>query len=588
MPAERLSTDPDVLERTRRLLAGAPADAMRRVISRSVAVGSGKGGVGKTITACNLAIYYARKDLRVGLVDLDPLSDVASLLDLYESEQAVKGNGAPGKTEGQDRGPVGSGGGIGPGAALDGQVMPVFRGLDILFPYQKLARSESRALMEAVYRDHLAEIDRRYDLLIFDMPAGLGLEDNLAWIPFMTRLVLVTNPEPTAHASAGAYAKEVQRLYPGTVIQVWHNRFSHEIREGFHPSDVAGNYNRFVEAEDRLTPQEMKLLRDFAFVPEDPALDLLKGEPHPEVHVLKAMHDAVDYAHGRLLSQATRSIGLPPRIQRLVTSYVQRNPEIGTIPEYLGRMEEDFRASFFPRGKKPARPGERLFSERQAASLTAYLDKVTRSGLRRELVRIATMLDEQVRRIVDSQGPFAARLAPVYDSGVDRELGTLLVILNRSSRGSLLMRNQGVLLLFYFSLHKLFQSRTLVAVLRTLIPRRKNQKGRQVRDRYRQIRALVERDPDYRARYLKAVKTFHALVTRQVGAVARALELWDLVLLDKDSKIDGRPYVKLIAAFLHETLYSGLSVIVGFDYRSAAAAFQDGAERLLSLVRERA
>jgi MinD-like ATPase involved in chromosome partitioning or flagellar assembly len=574
MPSNRAPAGPDALANARRILAGPFPEPLRRVISRSIAVGSGKGGVGKTITACNLAIYYARKDLRVGLVDLDPLSDVASLLDLYESEQAVRPGGTP----------VPAG-----GSTLDGQVMPAFRGLDILFPYQKLAAGESRNLMQKIYGQHLAEIDGRYDVLIFDMPAGLGLEDNLAWLPFMKRLVLVTNPEPTAHASAGAYAKEVQRLFPGTVIQVWHNRFSREIREGFHPSDVAGNYNRFVEAEDRLTPEESLLLRDFAFVPEDPALDLLKGEPHPEVHVLNAMKDAVDYAHGRLLAQATRTIGLPPRIQRLVTSHVQRNPRIGATAAYLVRMEEHFAASLLPRNRQP-RPGagERLFSERQVSALTEYLDRVKRSGLRRELIRIGDMLDEQIRILVESRGPFASRLAPLHDGSVDRELGTLLVILNRAARGSLLMRNQGVLLLFYFSLHKLFQSRTLVALLRNLIPRRHNQKGRPVRDRFRQIRALVERDPDYRERYLKAVKTFHALVTRQVGAVARALDLWDLVLLDSGSRIDGRPYVKLLGAFLHETLYSGLSVIVGFDYRSAAAAFQDGAERLLISVRESA
>jgi len=72
------------LARARQLLAGPAQDALRRVISRSIAIGSGKGGVGKTITACNLASFYARKGLRVGLVDLDPLSDVASLLDLPE------------------------------------------------------------------------------------------------------------------------------------------------------------------------------------------------------------------------------------------------------------------------------------------------------------------------------------------------------------------------------------------------------------------------------------------------------------------------------------------------------------------------
>src|SRR5208337_763943 len=89
--AEELPGEPGSLVRARQLLAGPSQDALRRVISRSIAIGSGKGGVGKTITACNLAIFYARKGLRVGLVDLDPLSDVASLLDIYESEQVFHG-----------------------------------------------------------------------------------------------------------------------------------------------------------------------------------------------------------------------------------------------------------------------------------------------------------------------------------------------------------------------------------------------------------------------------------------------------------------------------------------------------------------
>ena len=565
------------LARVRELLSASPQGPLRRVISRSIAVGSGKGGVGKTITACNLAIFYARKDLRVGLIDLDPLSDVASLLDIYESEQAVTA--------------ARPGAGAGP---LAGQVLPVFKGLDILFPYQKLDAAEARKVMTLIYREHLAEIDARYDVLLFDMPAGLSLEDNLVYVPFMKRLLLVTNPEPTAHASAGAYAKEVQRLFPGTVIRVWHNRYSREIREGFHPSDVAANYNRFVGGEDRLTPQESRLLLDFAFVPEDPALDLLKGEPDPSLHVLQSMKEGVGYAHSRLLEQATRKLGIPPRIQRLVTSYVLHNPEIGDTGPYLEQMAEHFASSLIPAAE--GRPGSapasgtsahKLFSERQAAALRGYLDRVKRSGLRREMIRIEGMLEDELQRQAEARRPFGGRPSAGRDAALDHELARFLVILNRAARGSHLMRNQGVLLLFYFSLHKLFQSRTLLAVLRSLIPRRPSRKGRPVRDRFKQIQNLVERDPAYRERYLKAVKTIHGLVTRQVVAVARALDLGTLVILDK-GRLDGRPYLKLLAAFLHETLYSGLSVIVGFDYRSAAAAFQDGAERLLVSVRESA
>ena len=73
---------------------------------------------------------------------------------------------------------------------------------------------------------------------------------------------------------------------------------------------------------------------------------------------------------------------------------------------------------------------------------------------------------------------------------------------------------------------------------------------------------------------------------RQIAAVAKALDLRKLVVLDSESHIDARPYLKLLSTFLHETLYSGLSVIVGFDYRSAAAAFQAGAEKLLQSLRK--
>jgi len=548
---------------------------LRQVIEKSIAVGSGKGGVGKTITACNLAIYFARKGLRVGLVDLDPLSDVASLLDLYESEQALKdaGTGSPA-----------------PEAGLDAYVLSAFRGLQILFPLQKLGTTEARGLKEKIYTRFLAEIDRRYDVLLFDMPAGLSYEDNLSFLPFMKVLILVTNPEPTAHASAGAYAKEVQRLYPGTAIRLWHNRYSARSRDGFRTSDVAGNYNRFVDAADRLTLDETALLQDFAFVPEDPALDLLQGEPNPVIHVLKCMRESLDYAHGRLLSQASRRLGVPQRIQDVVTFYVHHNPQIDDAGSYLEGLSEYLVTVL--RSVVPEQPtdgiaaaAERPFTSEEEASLKGYLCRVRESLLRKEIMRLEGMLTDQIGRLEESRGALSGRLQAGHDRLMDREIARFLVALNRSARASSLMRNQGVLLLFYFSLHKLFQSKTLVGVLRGLIPRRPGRKGHRVRDRFRQIRTLVEKDPAYREQYLKTMKTLHVIVIKQIAGVAKTFELDRLVLRDGDSRLDARPYVKLLAAFLHETLYSGLSVIVGFDYRSAAVAFQDGAEKLLSALR---
>src|SRR5512147_1000182 len=95
--------------------------SVKNLIAKSVAVSSGKGGVGKTTTAVNLALYYAKKNLRTGLVDLDPLSDIETLLDLKESETIIKENEFTGKN-----------------GSLSSHVHKVFLNFDILFPMAKL------------------------------------------------------------------------------------------------------------------------------------------------------------------------------------------------------------------------------------------------------------------------------------------------------------------------------------------------------------------------------------------------------------------------------------------------------------------
>lgn len=542
---------------------------LRRVMDKSIAVTSGKGGVGKTITACNLAIYYARKGLNVGLVDIDPLSDVVSLLDLQAPEQALTG-----RTAGEAS------------AADQAFIMPVFRGLAILFPFQKLGTAEVSGVMERIYGPCLAEIDSRFNLLLFDMPAGMNFQDNLAYLPYMKRVILVTNPEPTSHASAGAYAKEVQRLFPGTPLRFWHNRYSSRTHQGFNPRDVAGNYNRFVAEPERLTQAEMTFLHDFAFVPEDPALDLLQGEPNPAVHVLKCMRESLDYAHGRLLFQASRRLGVPPRIQEIVTNYIHRNTQIDGTDEYLAELGEYLNAVLLDVHPEDPAPHPQPFTPEESLALDGFLRRVKASSMRREILRVQDLIDGQIRRMEEARSSFGPRQQPGHDKLMDREIARFLMALGKAAPHSAMMRSQGVLLLFYFSLHKLFQSRTLVAVLKQLIPRKVNARGRKVRDRFRQIQILVERDPDYRARYLKTMRTLHLIVGRQIAAVAKTFELDILLLKDSSSRLDSRAYLKLLAAFLHETLYSGLSVIVGFDYRSAALAFQDGAERLLASIGE--
>jgi len=74
------------------LKKGKNGEFLESVIQKSVAVVSGKGGVGKTTTSANLALYYAKKGLKTALIDIDPLSDITSILDLTESESIFQEN----------------------------------------------------------------------------------------------------------------------------------------------------------------------------------------------------------------------------------------------------------------------------------------------------------------------------------------------------------------------------------------------------------------------------------------------------------------------------------------------------------------
>jgi hypothetical protein len=506
---------------------------------------------------------------------------VAALLDLQDAEQALQpARAAPPKQDG-----------------LAAYRLPAFPRLDILFPRQKLSAAERYGLAELVYARLIREMEAAYDLLIFDMPAGMELESNLAWLPFMHQLVLVTNPEPTAHASAGAYAREAQRLYPGIPILLWHNRFSGRLREGFHPSDVAGNYNRFVAAEDRLTPMQCSLLRDLAFVPEDPALDLLQGEPSPVIHALQCMRDSLDYAHGRLIAQAARRVGIPRRLLELVSAYLLSDPEIDDHEAWLARLAAHLgslaalaagtagsagTAGFSAATSAAAFSGATPFSAKERAALLDFLARVRRSVVRAQMLALLDQLSEHVRQMRESRRVFSAGLPVARDPTLERELARFLTKIAKAAHPTPLLRNQGVLLLFYFSMLKLMQSQTLLKVMRSLVPRRLDSRGRQVRDRLRQIKSLVEQDPEYRQRYLTALRTVHGLVMRQIGSISDSLGLSSLVLTDGNAQPDSRSYLKLLSAFMHETLYGGLSVIIGFDYRSTAIAFQAGAEKLLA------
>ena len=435
--------------RVEELLREGRGGELERLAARSVAIVSGKGGVGKTITAVNLALYYCQRGLRVALVDLDPLSDVASLLDLAESESAL------------------SAGRLEEAGLLSDFTLPLFRNLDLLFPAPKLGKGESLRLLEMIFHRFAPELNRAYDLVIFDLPAGSAYEENLAFLPFIKLLVLVTNPEPTAHAAAGAYLRRLFALYPGRDVRLWHNRFVPEAPPGFNPTDVAGNYNRNVPEEMRLDPGETARVADLAFVPEDPALNLLRGNPSARRNVQRFLLDALQYLLEQRLAGLAGESSLPRALVPLLVGYLCRHRRIEDPQEYLEGLGE-YLSTLAGRPSEEPGAGAPAFSPEQRQAGLRLIQRVRQDPLRLALVRIIRHLEESLQHRGLPQGLTGAPA----DRALDHELGRLLVALNRLASRDRSLVNPGGVLLFYFALYKLFRSDTVVRLVNGLVPRR--------------------------------------------------------------------------------------------------------------------
>ncbi len=541
---------------------GRVLDLVRR---KAVAIGSGKGGVGKSTTAVNLALYYARKGKRVALIDLDPLSDIATILDLNPAEAVLTGgNGSAGR------------------GGLEAQVNRVFNNLDLIFPRPKLEGKDRERALQRLFGEFLQKAGRSYDVLLMDLPAGNRYEDNLVYLPFTANLVVVTNAEPTAHVSTGGYLRSVLELERPPAIGLWHNRYAALADADFDPRDVIGNYNRNVPDELRIPDGAAGRVDDLGFVPRDPALDLLQANPSILINVYRRMLDMVEVIQQQRLTNLLSELQLAGRSLELVRYYLRANPEIGDLDacldSLLGYMDritaDDQRPQRTPAGSGLMRRAFR-----------GVLDVVRRDRLREFLIGLAKLLQEEIGRQEEARRPFAAGTPVPASRAIDRRMSRLLMYLNLSAAelGDVLHGSAGVLLV-YFALYKLLQSRSILRVISEFIPKKASTRGSRVRNRREQIRALVENSQDYRRRFFTLVKALYPVYNRQVAAIVQTFDLQKLVLRNEKGGVKRDAYLKLLVSFLHDSLNCGLSVIVGFSHRPASRAFAQGADRLLARI----
>ncbi len=158
----------------------------------TIAIGSGKGGVGKTTVSANLALALARQGLRVTLLDGDMgLANVDVMLGLVP-EMTIEHfftDGVP-LEELAVEGPLGI------------RVIPAGSGLPEM---SRLAPADLAALDQG-----LEPLRRSSDIVLMDTPAGIGDVAARLWL-MADRVLLVTWPEPTALVDAYAALKVLRR-----------------------------------------------------------------------------------------------------------------------------------------------------------------------------------------------------------------------------------------------------------------------------------------------------------------------------------------------------------------------------------------
>ena len=183
------------------------ADALRILVeapayhATTIAITSGKGGVGKTNVAVNLAVALAGRGLKVCLLDLDlGLANADVLMDLHGPRNLSH---------------VVSGGSELDEILLEGpsgvRLVPGASGLERL---ADLCEFERCRLLEEFHT-----LETQHDFLIVDLGAGVS-RNVITFARAADRVMVVTTPEPTALTDAYATIKMLSRQDRACDIEV--------------------------------------------------------------------------------------------------------------------------------------------------------------------------------------------------------------------------------------------------------------------------------------------------------------------------------------------------------------------------------
>ena len=202
----------------------------------AIAITGGKGGVGKTCIAVNLAVLLAKMGMKPLLVDLDlglanadvllGINPEHTLADVMLGGQAVASVITPT--------PFGFG------------FLPAASGIDEL--------STATQIQLHTLFGGLMVLAKQYDLLVVDTPAGIGREVMTALRSSRIVAVVVT-PDPTSLTDAYALIKVLEAQAPGKDIRV-------VINEAGNREEAQQVFNRLAGVARKHLGRELTLLGD--------------------------------------------------------------------------------------------------------------------------------------------------------------------------------------------------------------------------------------------------------------------------------------------------------------------------------------
>ena len=204
-----------------------PQATPRPHLAQTIAVTSGKGGVGKTTVSVNLAIQLARLGRRVALLDADLGTANADVI-CNVAPALTLANVIAGQCLLQDV-LIDAPGGF--------KLVPGASGLASI---ADLTADERESLNQ-----QLLQLERSFDVLLVDTGAGVG-PNVLSFCHAAERVLVVTTPEPTSITDAYAVIKTINAQSPGHDLRLLVNmvRDETEAREVF--NRIAAVCQRFL------------------------------------------------------------------------------------------------------------------------------------------------------------------------------------------------------------------------------------------------------------------------------------------------------------------------------------------------------